>query len=195
MGFLNRLILFLFSIVALIVGIIGWAIFLGITSIEFINSKMGILGWLALGIIWIVGAFRLLILSFTSFTQKDPKSDARLVSKGSNGEMVLTLDVIHSVTSHVLDEIKGIYNPVIRPFFQKGKMEITIQTDVNSSQNLPELIKEIQKKVSDRLLSQTGIKPVGVIVEVGKIIPQINDNHEEVPITYIEKDMSTKEER
>lgn len=194
MGFLNRLILFLFSVVALIVGIIGWMIFLGITSIEFIDSKMGIMGWIALGVIWLVGAFRLLVLSFTSFTQKDPESDSRLVAKGSNGEMVLTPEVIHSVTSHVLDEVKGIHNPVIRPFFQKGKMEITIQTDVDSDQNLPELIKEIQKKVSDRLLAQTGIKPVGVIVEVGKIIPKINDSQPEIPVIDT-ADVKTKEER
>lgn len=194
MGFLNRLILFLFSVVALIVGIIGWLIFLGITSIEFIDSKMGILGWIALGVIWLVGAFRLLILSFTSFTQKAPESDPRLVAKGSNGEMVLTPEVIHSVTSHVLDEVKGIHNPLIRPFFQKGKMEITIQTDVDSDQNLPELIKEIQKKVSDRLLAQTGVKPVGVIVEVGKIVPKINDSHPEISVVDTEE-VTTKEER
>lgn len=195
MGFLNRLILFLFSVVALIVGIVGWMIFLGITSIEFIDSKVGILGWIGLGIVWLVGSFRLLILSFTSFSQKEPGSDAKLVAKGNNGEMVLTPDVIHSVTSHVLDEVKGIHNPVIQPFFQKGKMEITIQMDADSDQNLPELIKEIQKKVSDRLLSQTGVKPVGVIVEVGKIIPKIEESHKEKLVTPAENDSEIKEEK
>ena len=39
MGVLNRIFLFLFSLLALAIGLIGCAIFVGITSLEFIDTQ------------------------------------------------------------------------------------------------------------------------------------------------------------
>ena len=172
MGFLNRLILFLFAMIALIVGIVGWALFLRITSFEYLDSKIGNLGWIFLGVVWMIGAFRVLTLSITSFSSPKKVSEDRLVTKNTSGDMVLTAEVIHTMTQQALSDVEGIHNVTIRPFFQKGKLEITINLKTDGSRNLPELIKEIQSKVNQKLQSTTGIKPENVIVEVDQILPQ-----------------------
>jgi|GEM_PF-2165908 len=172
MGFLNRLILFLFSILALIVGIVGWGVFIGFVESEFLNEQLGSVGWIALGILWMIGAFRLFVMSFTSFSKKVQPSDERLIAKGNSGEMVLTPEVIFTMVSHELEDIKGIHDVEISPYLQKGKMEITLNLKADVDQNLPELIKMIQKRVSEKLHTQTGIKPAAVIVEINEILPK-----------------------
>lgn len=190
MGLINRILIFSFAIIAIIVGIFGWAVFLGVTSLEFIDSKIGFLGWVVLGVIWMVGAFRLLLLSFSSFSNKKSESDERLISKNSTGEMVITPEVVLTMTRHALKDVRGVHDVQIEPYFQKGKMEILIHLNADADQNLPDLIKEIQTKVSAHLQSQTGVKPVGVIVEVGKIIPV---THEESHAPKTETEMTEQE--
>lgn len=171
MGFVNRTLIFFFAVLAIIVGIFGWAVLFGITSFEFIDAKIGFLGWVVLGIIWMIGAFRLLLLSFSSFNNSKSESEDRLISKNSTGEMVITPEVVLTMTKQALKDIPGLHDLRIEPYFQKGKMEIGIHLNASADQNLPALIKEIQTKVSNHLQSQTGVKPEGVIVEVGKILP------------------------
>ena len=171
MGVLNRIFLFLFSLLALAIGLIGCAIFVGITSLEFIDTQIGFLGWALLGIIWMLLAFRFLVLSVTPFSKKGDLSEEKLISNDSAGKMILTPEVVHGITGHALDTIPGIHDVHIEPFFQKGKMEIRVHLKADGDKNLPELIKTVQTRISERIETQTGIKPTGVVVEVDQILP------------------------
>lgn len=171
MGFLNRMILFLFGTIALVVGVIGWALFLRITSFEYLDAKIGNLGWILLGVVWMIGAFRVFTMSLTSFAPSKDISDGQLVTKNASGNMVLTPEVVHGMTSQALADVEGIHDVTIRPYFKKDKLEITINLKVDGSRVLPELIKEIQNKVSQKLQSYAGIKPESVIVEIDQISP------------------------
>ena len=50
-------------------------------------------------------------------------------------------------------------------------MEIRVHLKADGDKNLPELIKTVQTRISERIETQTGIKPTGVVVEVDQILP------------------------
>lgn len=171
MGILNRVFLFLFSLLALAIGLVGCAVFLGITSLAFIDTQLGFFGWVLLGFVWLLLSFRFLLLSVTPFSKKKDLSEEKLISNDSSGKMILTPEVVHGITGHALDTIPGIHDVHIEPFFQKGKMEIRVHLKADGDKNLPELIKTVQTRISERIETQTGIKPTGVVVEVDQILP------------------------
>ena len=172
MSWINRLLLLIFSLMALVVGVLFFAIYFGFMVFDVLNRYLGPVGWVAFWVIWVIIAVRMLIASFSSTDKSKPKiaTQATLVAKSSHGEMVLTPEVVHAMAMEALAPISGISEVQIRSYFKKDKMDLAIRLNAEAGKILPELIQQIQTKISEELLKQTGIRPSQITVQVDQIL-------------------------
>ena len=84
--------------------------------------------------------------------------------------MVLTPEVVHAMAMKALEPIAGISEVQIRPYFKKDKMDLAIRLNAEAGKILPELIQQIQTKISEELFKQTGIRPSQITVQVDQIL-------------------------
>ena len=176
MSWINRLLLLIFSLMALVVGVLFFAIYFGFMVFDVLNRYLGPVGWVAFWVIWVIIAVRMLIASFSGTEKSKPKvvTQATLVAKSSHGEMVLTPEVVHAMAMKALEPIAGISEVQIRPYFKKDKMDLAIRLNAEAGKILPELIQQIQTKISEELFQQTGIRPSQITVQVDQILAKEN---------------------
>ena len=174
MKIVDRLILALYSIciaaLSLIIMVIPFN-YAGIINIEYgvnlINGMNGNYIYSLLGLVFFIVSLRFLLSGIIG--NRDSKQESFLVMKNDYGEIVIYAHTIVGLVENIVDGFSGIKKIDTRVDLSNGVIYLLMKGEIMPEINIPEISKELQIKVKEKLESTTGAQVGEIKVEINNV--------------------------
>ncbi|MDT9726289.1 alkaline shock response membrane anchor protein AmaP [Xylanibacillus composti] len=169
---LDKLLLFVFSLIVLAFTVIGLLLSTGAVPVaaewfeEMADSVTGQATIWTLGIAIILISLRLLYITLRVGTGAPPSIDQRT----DFGDIRISMETVENLTLKAASRIKGVKDLKARVSVDDAGLQIEIRAVVDGDTSIPQLTEEVQREVKGHLEEITGIPVSFVSVYVANII-------------------------
>lgn len=169
---LDKLLLFIYSLLVLALMIVGLAASTGAVPIidEWISalehSVTAMVALWTIGILMILFSFRLLYITLRVGSDAPPSIDQRT----DYGDIRISIETVENLTLKAAGRIKGVKDLKARVSVDDAGLQIQIRAVVDGDTSIPMLTEEVQIEVKRHLEEMTGIPVSFVSVYVANIV-------------------------
>lgn len=174
MKIVDRLILALYSLsiglISLIIMILPFnmsRIFNIRDGIAFLQSMGGNYYYTLISLIFFTVSIRFLLSGIIG--TRDKKDESFLVMRNEYGEIVIYSHTIVGIVQSIAGEFTGIRNISTRVNLVNGEIEVFMKGEVLPEINIPEITKDLQRKVKKSLEDTTGAMVGEIKVEINNV--------------------------
>lgn len=179
MKMLNKIALFIYSVLVIVASFIIMVLPLDIKGIIGINETVAIIRnmrgnyiYSLLGLIMLLVSMVILFYLFRS----DGKSGegSYLVLRNEFGEIFIYQETVAGLVQNVAQKFSGIRNIRTKVVFVEGKISLSLKGEAGNEINIPEISMELQKKVKEHVENITGANVNDIRVEIVNVAQAIS---------------------
>jgi uncharacterized alkaline shock family protein YloU len=123
-------------------------------------------------------------LSFAKFLIKNTKGDDALVFHGENGTITVAVSAIEDLVRKVLRKFQSVKAVKIKTVIHEKNLSLRIKLTVYSGVLIPEVVREVQNEIKERLEKMLGVSEIAerteILVSVQKVVASHNPQLETV---------------
>ncbi|GAK39911.1 alkaline shock response membrane anchor protein AmaP [Paenibacillus urinalis] len=170
---LDRLLLFLYSLVVGVVSVIIILLFSGLVpdlDMYIQNEQMLMAVILTVAIILFLLSIRFFYIS----VRRDHNTYPSVDQKTEYGDIQISMETIENLCLKASSKFRGVREVKSRIQVAQSGLEITIRAVVDGESSIPELTSELQKAVHDHVQDITGIPVAVVSVYIANLVQSPN---------------------
>lgn len=119
------------------------------------------------GLLGLLGVATGLFLLSLAWQRAEGTGDIRI--EGEKGDVLISLRAVESVVFEAAGQVVGIGEVVVRLANRQGQLTVELAVQVSSDRPMPEVAKEVQQRVEERIRTVVGVPVAEIEVNVRNV--------------------------